>query len=59
MSKSRDRVEGGREERFGPRSIDGCSTIVLSADLSPNPLLGVMTVVIDVKSTNDPAFKPS
>lgn len=39
-----------REERFGPRSIDGCST---------NPSLGVMTAVIDVKPSNDPALKPS
>lgn len=41
---------GRREERFGPRSIAGCST---------NPLFGVMTAVIDVRPTNDPALKPS
>lgn len=53
MSECRDREGGGMGERFGPRSIDGCSAIVASTDPSPNPLLGIMTAMIDVKPTND------
>lgn len=43
VSECRDREGGGRGERFGLRSIDGCSAVVPSADPSPNPLLGIMT----------------
>ena len=53
------REGSGREARFEPRSIDGWSASVLSADPSPSPLLSIMTDVIDVKLTNDPVFNPS
>lgn len=53
MSECRDKEGGGMGERFGPRSVDGCCAVVPSADPSPNPLLDIMTAMIDVKPTTD------
>lgn len=54
------RAGTGREEAgkraWERRSVDGCSTIVQSADPSPNPSLALMTAMIDVRPANDLAL---